>query len=61
MDIKTRIDNLTEAEAKAALKYVLECYADEKAEPFFDATQEARIEFYQKVILDEALKEGARK
>ena len=58
MDIKTKIDALPESEAKAALKYVLECYADEKAEPFFDATQEARIEFYQKVILDEALKEA---
>ena len=60
MDIKTRIDSLTEAEVKAALEYVLECYADEKAEPFFDATQEARIEFYQKVILDEALKEARK-
>ena len=60
MDIKTRIDSLTEAEVKAALEYVLECYADEKAEPFFDATQEARTEFYQKVILDEALKEARK-
>ena len=60
MDIKARIDELTEAEAKAALEYVLECYADEKAEPFFDATQDARIEFYQMVILDDALREARK-
>ena len=58
MDIKTRIDGLSEADAKAALAWILEQFAESQAVPFFDATQEARIEFYQKVILDEALKEA---
>ncbi len=59
MDIKTRINELTEAEAKAALYYLLENNAENLATPFENELQyEREINVHMSYILDDALKEA---
>ena len=59
MDIKERIDNLTEAEAKAALYYLLENDAENRATPFENELQyEREVDRQMSYILDDALKEA---
>lgn len=59
MDIKTRIEGLTEQEAKAALKWVLMYVADKKfpAPCYMYAQLQHRV---MKELLDKALKKGGR-
>ena len=63
MDIKERIDGLSEAEAKAALAWVIELFGRSfscKRCPVLDCpSQIVCIDMCEKFILDEALK-GAR-
>ena len=59
MDIKQRIDGLTEREAKAALYYLLENNAENRATPFENELQyEREVNMHMSNILDEALKEA---
>ncbi len=55
MDIKERIDALTEAEAKAALKWALERIAMYQTKAW---KKEADMDAMQKFVLCEALKEA---
>ena len=60
MGIRQRIDALTEQEAKAALFYLLENNAENRATPFENELQyEREVNMHMNNILDEALK-GAR-
>ena len=58
MDIKTRIDGLTEAEAKAALSWCLEIFArmKKKESEYMAGFQNVHpVEYYENEILDEAI------
>ena len=59
MDIKARIDGLSEAEAKAALFYLLENNAENRATQFENELQyEREVDRQMSYILDDALKEA---
>lgn len=61
MDIKTRIDALSEVEAKSALFYLLENNAENLATLFENELQyEREVDMHMSNILDEALKEARK-
>ena len=64
MDIKTRIDKLTEAEAKAALEWVIDLFGISfpcKRCPVLGCPTKLDTEFdCERIILDEALKEARK-
>lgn len=61
MDIKERIDGLTEQEAKAALFYLLINNAENRATQFENELQyEREVNMHMSNILNEALKEARK-